>query len=105
MLFSVGTEKLVSIDEKKDGAKYRTNSVKAAKDLRLRWRFTFMQDSEAKCSGRPTVDGSTSKDIHGLRSSQTTDLKQTENPQQFPENNLPTWTEYELLLLRNGQDI
>jgi len=50
---------------KMDGAKCRTilegNLLKAAKDLRLGWRFTFQQDNSPKHSARATTEWLTSK--------------------------------------------
>ena len=54
---SAGTGKLVQVDGKMDGAKYRTileeNLLESAKDLRLGQSFTFQHDNEPK----HTADG------------------------------------------------
>ena len=47
---SAVTRKLVRIEGKMDGAKYREileeNLFQSARDLRLGWRFTFQQDND-----------------------------------------------------------
>ncbi|KAL0150495.1 hypothetical protein M9458_054312 [Cirrhinus mrigala] len=51
---SAGTGKLVRVDGKMDGAKYKAileeNLLESAKDLRLGRRFTFQQDNDPKQS-------------------------------------------------------
>ena len=65
---SAGTGKLVRVDGKIDGAKYRTileeNLLESVKDLRLGWRFTFQQDNKPKYTVRATVEWFISKHIH-----------------------------------------
>ena len=53
---SAGTGKLVRVDRKMDGAKYRAileeNLLEAAKELRLGRRFIFQQDNDPKHKAR-----------------------------------------------------
>ena len=67
---SAGTGKLVRLDGKMDGDKYRTileeNLLESAKDLRLVGRFTFQQDSNPKHTARATMEWFRSKPIHVL---------------------------------------
>ncbi len=57
---SAGTGKLVRVDGKMDGAKYRAileeNLLQSAKDLRLGWRFTFQHDNDPKHTARATIE-------------------------------------------------
>ncbi|MCJ8737809.1 hypothetical protein PDJAM_G00028230 [Pangasius djambal] len=81
---SAGTGKLVRVDGKMDGAKYRAildeNMLESAKDLRLRQRFTFQQDSDPKHTARATMEWFRSKHIHVLEwPSQSLDLNPIEN--------------------------
>ena len=76
---SAGTGKLVWVDGKMDGAKYRTileeNLLESAKDLRLGRRFTFQQDNKPKHTARATMEWFKSKHIHMLEwPSQSPDL-------------------------------
>ncbi|KAJ7335926.1 hypothetical protein JRQ81_013867 [Phrynocephalus forsythii] len=65
---SAGTGKLVRIDGKMDGAKYRAileeNLLESAKDLRLGRRFTFQQDNDPKDKARATMEWFKTKRIH-----------------------------------------
>ncbi|KAI4877527.1 hypothetical protein NFI96_003613, partial [Prochilodus magdalenae] len=75
-----GTGKMVKIDGKMDGAKYRTileeNLLESAKDLRLGQRFIFQQDNDPKHK----VKSSTNKRIQVLEwPSQSPDLNPIEN--------------------------
>ncbi|MCJ8737403.1 hypothetical protein PDJAM_G00023560 [Pangasius djambal] len=81
---SAGTGKLVRVDGKMDGAKYRAildeNLLESAKDLRLGRRFTFRQDNDPKPSARATMEWFRSKHIHVLEwPSQSPDLNPIEN--------------------------
>uniref|UniRef100_A0AAZ3SLG3 Transposase Tc1-like domain-containing protein n=1 Tax=Oncorhynchus tshawytscha TaxID=74940 RepID=A0AAZ3SLG3_ONCTS len=57
---SAGTGKMVKIDGKMDGAKYRTileeNLMESAKDLRLGRRFVFQQDNDPKHKAKSTME-------------------------------------------------
>ena len=57
---STGTRKLVRVDGKMDGVKYRAildeNLFESAKDLRLGRRFTFQQDNDPKHTARDTME-------------------------------------------------
>uniref|UniRef100_A0A3Q4I3F8 Tc1-like transposase DDE domain-containing protein n=1 Tax=Neolamprologus brichardi TaxID=32507 RepID=A0A3Q4I3F8_NEOBR len=81
---SAGTGKLVRVDGKMNGAKYRAileeNLLESAKDLRLGWRFTFQQDNDPKHKARATMEWFKTKHIHVLECpSQSPDLNPIEN--------------------------
>uniref|UniRef100_A0A803JX04 Transposase Tc1-like domain-containing protein n=1 Tax=Xenopus tropicalis TaxID=8364 RepID=A0A803JX04_XENTR len=81
---STGTGKLVRVDGKMDGAKYRAileeNLLESAKDLRLGRRFTFQQDNDPKHKARATMKWFKTKHIHVLIwPSQSPDLNPIEN--------------------------
>uniref|UniRef100_A0A8K9XU40 Tc1-like transposase DDE domain-containing protein n=1 Tax=Oncorhynchus mykiss TaxID=8022 RepID=A0A8K9XU40_ONCMY len=81
---SAGTGKMVKIDGKMDGAKYRTileeNPMESAKDLRLGRRFVFQQDNDAKHKAKSTMEWFKNKHIHVLEwPSQSLDLNPIEN--------------------------
>lgn len=81
---SAGTGKLVRVDGKMDGAKYRTileeNLLESAKDLRMGRRFTFQQDNDPKHKARATMEWFKTKQIPVLEwPSQSPDLNPIEN--------------------------
>uniref|UniRef100_A0AAX7SKK8 Tc1-like transposase DDE domain-containing protein n=1 Tax=Astatotilapia calliptera TaxID=8154 RepID=A0AAX7SKK8_ASTCA len=83
LLFS-RDRKLVRVDGKMDGAKYRAvleeNLLESAKDLRLGRRFTFQQDSDPKHKARATMGWFKTKHIHVLDwPSQSPDLNPIKN--------------------------
>uniref|UniRef100_A0A803JXZ3 Tc1-like transposase DDE domain-containing protein n=1 Tax=Xenopus tropicalis TaxID=8364 RepID=A0A803JXZ3_XENTR len=65
---SAETGKLVRVDGKMDGAKYRAileeNLLESGKDLRLGQRFTFQQDNDPKHKARATMEWFKKKHIH-----------------------------------------
>ena len=52
--------KLVRIEGMMDGAKYREildgNLFQSSRDLRLGWRFTFLQDNDPKHTAKATLE-------------------------------------------------
>uniref|UniRef100_A0AAR2J9J3 Transposase Tc1-like domain-containing protein n=1 Tax=Pygocentrus nattereri TaxID=42514 RepID=A0AAR2J9J3_PYGNA len=67
---SAGTGKMVKMDGKMDGAKYRTileeNLLESAKDLRLERRFIFQEDNDPKHKAKSTLEWFTNKRIQVL---------------------------------------
>uniref|UniRef100_A0A8C7LU61 Tc1-like transposase DDE domain-containing protein n=1 Tax=Oncorhynchus mykiss TaxID=8022 RepID=A0A8C7LU61_ONCMY len=81
---SAGTGKMVKIDGKMDGAKYRTilekNLMESAKDLRLGRRFVFQQDNDPKHKAKSTMEWFKNKHIQVLEwPRQSPDLNPIEN--------------------------
>ncbi|CAB1432769.1 unnamed protein product [Pleuronectes platessa] len=68
---SAGTGKLVRIEGKMDGAKYREileeNLMQSAKDLRLGRRFIFQQDNDPKHTARATKEWFGLKNVNVLK--------------------------------------
>lgn len=81
---AAGTGKLVSIEGKMDGAKYRDileqNLFQFASSLRLGWRFTFQQDNDPKHTAKATLEWFKGKHLNVLKwPSQSQDLNPIEN--------------------------
>ncbi|CAB1445178.1 unnamed protein product [Pleuronectes platessa] len=81
---SAGTGKLVRIEGKMDGAKYREileeNLMQSAKDLRLGRRFIFQQDNDPKHTARATKEWFGLKNVNVLKwPRQSPDLNPIEN--------------------------
>ena len=81
---SAGTAKLVRIDGKIEGAKYRAiseeNLMQSAKDLRLGRRCIFQHDNDPKHTARVTMEWFRSKHVYVLQwPSQSSDLNPIEN--------------------------
>ena len=75
-----GTGKLVRIEEMMDADKYRDilegNLFWSYRDLRLGWRFTFLQDNDPKHTAKETLNWFKGKHLNVL-----------EWPSQFPDFN------------------
>ena len=84
--FSVaGTGRLVRIEGKMNGAKYREildeNLLQSAQDLRLGRRFTFQQNKDPKHTAKTTHDWLQDKSLNVLGwPSQSPDLNPIEHP-------------------------
>uniref|UniRef100_A0A8C7GHX2 Transposase n=1 Tax=Oncorhynchus kisutch TaxID=8019 RepID=A0A8C7GHX2_ONCKI len=81
---SAGTGKMVKINGKMDGAKYRTileeNLMESAKDLRLGRRFVFQQDNDPKHKAKSTMEWFKNKHSQVLEwPSQSPDLNPIKN--------------------------
>ena len=82
--FSVaGTGRLVRIEAKKNGEKYReilVNLLQSAQDLRLRRRSTFQQDNDSKHTAKTTREWLRDRSLKFLKwPSQRTDLNPIEH--------------------------
>jgi hypothetical protein len=90
--FSVaGTGRLVRLEGKINGAKYREildeNLLKSAQDLRLGRRFTFQQDNDPKHTAKTTQGWLQDKSLNVLEwPSQSRDLNPIETSLERPEN-------------------
>ena len=81
---AAGTEKLVQVEGRMDGAHYRNileqNLFQSACDLRLGRRFTFQQDNDLKHTAKATLEWFKGKHLNVLEwSSQSPDLNPIEN--------------------------
>ena len=76
---SAGTEALVRIEGKMDGAKYRKileeNLLPSARKMKLGWKFTFQNDNDPKHTAKATFEWLRNKKINVLEwPSQSPDL-------------------------------
>ena len=83
-LSAVGIGKLVRVEGKMDGAKYRDileqNLYHSVCDLRLAWRFTFQQDNDPKHTAKATLEWFKGKHVNVLEwPSQSPDLNPIKN--------------------------
>ena len=81
---AAGTGRLVKIEGKMDGAKYRQtleeNLFQSARDLGLGRRFTFQQDNDPKHKAKATTEWLSKKKVNVLKwPSQSPDLNPIEN--------------------------
>ena len=81
---AAGTGKLVRVEGKIDGAKYRDvleqNLCQSTCDLRLGWRFTFQQDKDPKHTDKATLEWFKGKHFKMVEwPSQSPDLNPIEN--------------------------
>ncbi|CDQ97102.1 unnamed protein product [Oncorhynchus mykiss] len=81
---AAGTERLVKIEGKRNGAKYRENFdenlFQSAQDLRLGRRFTFQQNNDPKHTAKTTQEWFHNKSLNVLEwPSQSLDLTRIEH--------------------------
>jgi hypothetical protein len=79
MFSAAGTGKLIRIEGKMNGAKYREtldeNMLQSTQDLQLRQRFTFQQDNDPKHTAKTTQEWLRDKSLNVLEwPSQSPDL-------------------------------